>query len=90
MAVIKNLFKWQIWVKIPYEALRTGTVNPAIYFNRNNSGVIKTGNIADLILLDGNPSKDITQIENIEGVMLGNNWLSKKFIEETLRQLAKK
>jgi imidazolonepropionase-like amidohydrolase len=74
----------------PYEALRTGTVNPASYFNRSNSGIIKTGNDADLTLLNGNPLKDISQTQNIEGVMLGNNWLPKKFINETLQRLEKK
>jgi imidazolonepropionase-like amidohydrolase len=75
----------------PYEALRTGTVNAAAYFNKNNErGTIKVGAVSDLILLNGNPLKYIGQTKNIEGVFLGNNWLSKVWIDKTLKKLVKK
>jgi imidazolonepropionase-like amidohydrolase len=74
----------------PYEALRTGTVNVARYFKTTDSlGVIKKGAVADLVLLNGNPLKDINQSKNIEGVMLGNRWLSKAYIEQELKKLEK-
>jgi imidazolonepropionase-like amidohydrolase len=74
----------------PYEALRTGTVNVATFFNTPNSGTVKAGNISDLVLLGGNPLKDINQTANVQGVMLGNNWLSKDYIDSQLGRLAKK
>jgi imidazolonepropionase-like amidohydrolase len=37
----------------PYQALQSGTVNVAKYFNLVNSGMIKPGYRSDLILLDG-------------------------------------
>lgn len=75
----------------PYEALRTGTANVASYFNLSgNSGTVKTGNISDLVLLNGNPLSDISQTTKIEGVMLGNNWLSKEYIAAELKKLEKK
>ncbi len=74
----------------PYEALRTGTVNVATYLNQaGKAGIIKVGAPSDLILLDGNPLKDIKQTQNIAGVMLGNNWLPKAYLQQELRKLAK-
>lgn len=74
----------------PYETLRTGTVNVASYFKKPDSGIIKTGNVSDLVLLNGNPLKDINQTRNIEGVMIGTKWLSKQYLEKELKKLEKK
>jgi len=74
----------------PYEALQTGTVNVGRYFNRPDIGIIKQGAVSDLVLLNGNPLKDINNSKNIEGVMLENRWLSKDFIEQELKKLEKK
>ena len=74
----------------PYQALRTGTVNPALYFHRPDAGTIKIGNVAELVLLNGNPLKDIRQTSRIEGVMLSNRWLSKDDIAGELKKLVKK
>jgi imidazolonepropionase-like amidohydrolase len=73
----------------PYEALKTGTVNVAKYLNRNDSGVIRKGAVADLILLGGNPLNDISQTKSIDGVMLHGKWLSKEFISTELKKLEK-
>ncbi len=73
----------------PYEALKTGTVNVAGFLNKQDMGVIKTGAIADLVLLNGNPLKDIKQVKNIEGVMLGTKWLDKDRIINELKKLEK-
>ncbi|MBA4140186.1 MAG: amidohydrolase family protein [Segetibacter sp.] len=73
----------------PYEALRTGTVNVAAFLNRQDMGVIKTGAVSDLVLLNGNPLTDIQQVKNIEGVMLGTQWLSKDRISKELKGLEK-
>lgn len=73
----------------PYEALRTGTVNVAQYLNQPDAGVIKTGNVSDLVLLGGNPLADIRQTQAIEGVMIGTNWLSAEYIRQALKTLEK-
>ncbi|NOT76879.1 MAG: amidohydrolase family protein [Cyclobacteriaceae bacterium] len=73
----------------PYEALRSGTVNVATFYHQTDRGTIKTGNISDLILLNGNPLKDITQTTKIEGVMLENNWMGKEYIGSELKRLEK-
>ena len=74
----------------PYETLRTGTVNVASYLKKPDSGVVKTGNVSDLVLLSGNPLTDISQTRTIEGVMIGTNWLSKNYIQTELKRLEKK
>ena len=73
----------------PYEALKTGTVNVGKFLKRDDLGLIKTGAVSDLVLLNGNPLKDINQSRNIEGVMLGNQWLSKEYISAELKKLEK-
>jgi len=73
----------------PYETLKTGTVNVANYLGKSDSGTIKAGNVSDLVLLNGNPLKDINQTKNIEGVMIGKQWLSKEYIQKELKKLEK-
>jgi imidazolonepropionase-like amidohydrolase len=74
----------------PYEALRTGTVNPATFLHRDDAGVIKPGALADLILLNSNPLTNIRATQDIEGVCLAGRWLSKAYIEQELKKLEKK
>jgi imidazolonepropionase-like amidohydrolase len=73
----------------PYQALRTGTVNVANYLNMKDAGTIKPGNVADLILIDGNPLTDVTNTKKISGVMLRGQWLSKAEIDNGLKKLEK-
>jgi imidazolonepropionase-like amidohydrolase len=74
----------------PYEALRTGTYNVGRYLNRADVGVIQKGAVADLLLLNGNPLQDISQTQNIEGVLVGKQWLSKAYIKQELKKLEKR
>lgn len=73
----------------PYEALRTGTVSVGQFLKRPDIGVIKKGAVADLVLLKGNPLANIEETKNIEGVMLGNLWLSHEWIAKELKKLEK-
>lgn len=74
----------------PYQALQTGTVNVAAYLGLKNTGVIRTGAVADMILLNGNPLADIRQTMNVSGVMIGKNYLTKEYIETALKKLTVK
>lgn len=74
----------------PYEALKTGTANVGKYFKRSDLGIIKQGAVSDLVLLSANPLLDINNSKKIEGVMLGNIWLPKDYIEQELKKLEKK
>lgn len=73
----------------PFQALQSGTVNVSKYFNLKNSGMIKTGYVSDLVLLEANPLENIEHTKKIAGVMLGKHWLSKAEIDTELRKLEK-
>jgi len=74
----------------PFEALQTGTANPAEFFGRTGDfGVVKTGAEADLILLDANPLEDVTNTRRIHGVMLRGCWLSRSELDGLLKKLAR-
>lgn len=74
----------------PYQALQTGTVNVAAYLGLKNTGVLREGAMADMILLSGNPLADIRQTMNVSGVMIGKNYLTKEYIETALKKLTVK
>ena len=69
----------------PYEALRTGTVNPAKFFGQERVfGTVETGKEGDLVLLDANPLIDIGNARRIHGVMLRGRWLAREDLAEIL------
>jgi cytosine/adenosine deaminase-related metal-dependent hydrolase len=54
----------------PEDALATATINPAtVYGMADKTGSLKKGKLAELALIDGDPSKDITQLRQVELVM---------------------
>ena len=59
----------------PIEALQSATSLPAVYWGLNDRGIIKTGNRADLVLVEGDPLKDIRAVKNIRQV-----WVSGKAV----------
>jgi imidazolonepropionase-like amidohydrolase len=74
----------------PFQALQSGTVNVARYLHKENeSGTIKTGNIADLILLNDNPLQNIANTRKIDGVVLNGKWMDRKYIDDQLKKLVK-
>jgi imidazolonepropionase-like amidohydrolase len=66
----------------PYEALRAATVNAAEFLGAT-SGVVAVGRQADLILVDGDPLKDVKNASRRVGVMLRGQWME----EDELRQM---
>ncbi|MDH3528489.1 MAG: amidohydrolase family protein, partial [Acidobacteriota bacterium] len=69
----------------PYEALKTATVNGALFLGAEKRfGTIKAGMIADLALLDGNPLENIAATKNISGVMSRGKWHSKSELRSLL------
>jgi imidazolonepropionase-like amidohydrolase len=72
----------------PYEALLTGTVNAANVVERmtgkGDFGTIETGKRADLILVSGNPLKDITTIREPLGVMAAGRWYSAEQLSQLI------
>jgi len=75
----------------PLQILQSGTINPAIYFDRTDTyGSITPGLIADLVLLNANPLEDIKNLKAIAGVMRQGQWLSKTMIDEKLATIAER
>lgn len=74
----------------PYDAIKTGTANVGRFLNRNDIGVIRPGAVSDLLLVDGDPLKDITNLSKVEGVMLRNLWMPKNYITAELKKLEKR
>ncbi len=74
----------------PYEALKTGTRNVAEFFGiLAQAGTVEAGKRADLILLEGNPLRDIRNTTRRAGVMLHGRWLSQSEIERRLASIAR-
>jgi len=67
----------------PFEALQTGTTAAAEYLG-SNTGAVAVGREADLILLNANPLRDISNSKRIHGVMLRGSWYSARELEERL------
>ena len=66
----------------PMEALQSATRNPAAFLGKLDSfGTIERGKVADLILLDADPLKDIRNIEKINTVVFGGKVISKSSLE---------
>lgn len=75
----------------PYEVLRAGTVNVAVYFDElETAGTVATGKRADLVLLDANPLADITAMKGVQAVWMGGFPLMKEEIDSRLEQIRAK
>ena len=73
----------------PFEIMQCGTRNVAEYFGTlSETGTVEKGKRADLVLLDGNPLMDLTNLRRISGVMLNGRWITQSEIEERLEKLA--
>ncbi|MEZ4964259.1 MAG: amidohydrolase family protein [Saprospiraceae bacterium] len=73
----------------PYEALRSGTVQAGRFFGRDDMGIIAEGAVSDLILLNGNPLKDVSFTQNPEGILLGSRWVSSARRQTELKKLVR-
>jgi imidazolonepropionase-like amidohydrolase len=73
----------------PYEALQTGTVNVARFYDAlDERGVVAEDMVADLILVRGNPLVDVANVRDPAGVMVRGRWLPASEIEERLQAIA--
>jgi imidazolonepropionase-like amidohydrolase len=70
----------------PYQALRAATAAPAEWLGR--SATITVGAPADLVLLAGDPLKDIKTTRTREGVMLRGTWYPQPTLDSKLEALA--
>jgi imidazolonepropionase-like amidohydrolase len=73
----------------PLEALQTATINPARFFGRTaDMGSVATGKVADLVLLDANPLKDIGNTRRIRGVLLAGRYFDRAALDRLLDDVA--
>ncbi len=71
-----------------YEILHSGTKAVGEYFsNEDQFGTIEEGMRADLILMNGNPLRDLDAIRDHSGVMVNGAWLSREMIDEKLAEI---
>lgn len=70
----------------PYEALRAATANAAEFLGERRRGTIAVGQESDLLLLDADPLKDITNTRRIAGVMVGQRWLTRANLDAMLAE----
>jgi hypothetical protein len=66
----------------PYQALRASTTNPFEFLGElEEAGTVEVGKRANLVLLEANPLKNISNTQRIAGVMIQSRWLSKAEIK---------
>lgn len=79
---------WELWSFVrggmtPVEALRAGTIVPAQSLGMAaDIGSLEVGKLADLIVLDADPSLDIANSDNIAQVMLGGRLYDARTMNE--------
>jgi imidazolonepropionase-like amidohydrolase len=69
-----NAHEFAVYVEMgmtPLEAIKTATVNAADLLGWKQIGSIEPGNYADIIAVNGDPTKDVTVLENPVFVMKG-------------------
>jgi Amidohydrolase family len=57
----------------PAQALRAATLEPARSLGRRDQGTVERGKVADLVLLDADPLRDITNTTRIDSVFVGGH-----------------
>lgn len=73
----------------PYDVLESGTRVVAEHFGAaDDFGTVEVGKRADLLLLQGNPLEDVSNVARRAGVMVNGQWLSEDAIQRRLAEMA--
>lgn len=71
----------------PLEALQTATVNPAKYLGmEDTAGAIASGRRADILLLDADPTVDISNTRRIAAVILAGEMIDRMQLDQMLER----
>ena len=63
----------------PTEAIVAGTMENARFFRiADRQGSVEAGKLADLLLVEGDPLKDISNMRRVKRVMLNGRWIENK------------
>jgi imidazolonepropionase-like amidohydrolase len=72
-----NAGEFHVYVKLgmtPLAAIQTATINASdLLGSKFNVGTLEPGKFADVIAVDGDPTKDVTILEHVKFVMKGGN-----------------
>jgi imidazolonepropionase-like amidohydrolase len=71
----------------PMEALQAATLNAGKFLGLADTGTIEKGKRADLVLLDGNPLRDIGNTRKIQSVVLAGRYFSRADLDHLLREV---
>ena len=73
----------------PLEALKSATINPAIFFNKQNRlGTVEKGKLADLVILNADPTQNIENLRLIDAVIVNGNMYSRRALDMELLNIA--
>lgn len=73
----------------PADALRTATLNPALYLGEEKAtGTVTAGKRADLVLLDADPLAAIGNVRKVAGVMANGRWYPRGELDKMLTTVA--
>jgi imidazolonepropionase-like amidohydrolase/Tol biopolymer transport system component len=80
---------WELWSHVrggasPVEALRHGTVDTARMYGFTDLGTLEPGKLADLVILNADPTQDIRNSDHIAQVMLNGRLYDAATLNETV------
>lgn len=62
----------------PMQVIQAATANGAAFLQRDREvGTVEAGKLADLIVLTGDPSRQVSDIRTVERVMAGGQWIDR-------------
>jgi hypothetical protein len=88
---IHDELEWMVKAGLtPAQALRTATLNPAIFFNMDKQmGTVAEGKTASLVLLDANPLESISNTQKINAVVVNGKFLNRTDLDALLEKVKK-
>ncbi len=73
----------------PLEALQSATRDSARFMGLLDSyGTVDKGKVADFVLLDADPTKDINNIDKIRAVVIGGRLFTEQLLQQILQESA--
>jgi Amidohydrolase family len=73
------------------EALQTATINPVRYLGiQDSAGTIDVGKIADILILESDPTDDIANTKRISAVILGGQLIEQNELNQILEEARKR
>jgi imidazolonepropionase-like amidohydrolase len=72
----------------PLEAVKAGTANAAAALGIEDSGTIRPGNLADLVLLRADPLIEIANTTKIDAVIRRGRFMDRQQLDDLLRSAA--